>query len=251
MDEPHYWPKDGGKLTFFSWSLNKSTLSFNNNSTASVVIKPETGVCLNNFDITVDKDIDFIVADIAYDKTQNQEVYYTRGVPTLFRHKLSRLAFTAETDEDYTKSERFFIKSIIIKNLAKIGNYQQGEVDYDANPCWSTVDRWTTNGTCNAVYCDTTGLEVIKNIQNIKGEQYYHIPQDFNGTEVIEIHYQVLNVKSKFLEDITLKIPIKDVIAKSFKVGTIYTINLRFHLDEITWDPAVEDWFSAANEINI
>lgn len=253
MNESHYWPKDGGTLTFFSWSLNKSDLKFNTGSNASVEIKKEFGVCLSNFDITVDKGVDFIVADIAADKTKNQEEYFTTGVPTLFRHKLSSLVFTAETDEDYSASEKFFIKSITIKNLAKTGEYQQGEVDKTTDPwCWTTVDKWTVNGTYDVdYYNNATGMEVTNTLQNVKGEQYYYIPQVFDGTEVIEVHYQILDVSSNVTEDVKITIPIQNVITTAFKVGTIYTINLRFHLDEITWDPAVEDWFSAANEINI
>ena len=252
MKDLHYWPKDGGTLTFFSWSLNKSDLKFNSN--AFVEIKKEFGVCLSNFDITVDKGTDFIVADITADQTKNQDrKYYTVGVPTLFKHKLSSLTFTAETDEDYSASKRFLINSITITNLAKTGNYQQGEVIKTTNPwCWTAVDKWTVNGTYNAVYYNnTTGMEVTNTLQNVKGEQYYYIPQTFDETEVIEIHYQILDVKSNVTEDVVIKIPIKNVIETAFKVGTIYTINLRFHLDEILWDPAVEDWFSAVNEINI
>ena len=250
MDKPHYWPKDGGTLTFFSWSLNKSTLNFNEGSNATVEIKPETGVCLNDFDITVDKGTDFVVADIAVDQTKNLNEYFTSGVPTLFRHKLASVSFTAETDKDYSESERFFIKSITVTNLAKTGNYQQGEVDYDANPCWYTVDRWTTEGIYDAVYYNGE-MEVTETIQNVKGNQYYYIPETFDGTETIEIHYQILDVSSNVLEDVVLILPLKDVIGDSFKIGTIYTINLNFHLDEITWDPAVEDWNVSLNNINV
>jgi hypothetical protein len=261
MAKPYYWPKDGGTLTFFSWSLNSTTLTFNEGSKASVTIEPEVGVHLKDFDITVDGDIDFIVADIAYDKTQNQHEYYNDGVPTLFRHKLSQVKFTAETDADYSASQTFYIRSITITNVAKTGEYKQGTVDTQTTPCWKTVDQWIVgNDTYSVDYLKyngtedsyaTDGLEVTNKVQNIESTQYYYIPETFDDSNEIVVCYQIKDKSSGIVENVTLIKSLKNIIGNSFKVGTIYTINLRFHLDEITWDPAIENWDISTNEIDI
>ena len=265
MASPYYWPKDGGTLTFFSWSLNKSTLDFNTGSTASAEIKPELGVHLKDFDITVDGDIDFIVADIAADQTKNLEEYYVSGVPTLFRHKLASVKFTAETDADYSASKAFYIRSIEINGIARTAEYQQGEVITTSDPwTWTTVDRWTVNGTYDVAYFKysgnensyaTDGVEVTADVQDVKGEQYFYIPETFDGSETITIWYQIVDLKTGIVEDVTVEVPLKTVgnqtgvVGDSFDVGKIYTINLRFRLDEITWDPSVEDWAKSDAEL--
>lgn len=264
MNSPYYWPKDGGTLTFFSWSLNKSTLDFNAGSAASVEVKPELGVHLKNFDITVDNDVDFIVADIAVDQTKNLEEYYVSGVPTLFRHKLASVKFTAETDEDYSAFKTFYIRSIEINGVAKTAEYQQGEVNPNVNPCWYTVDRWTVNDTYDVAYFKysgtedsyaTDGMKVNVDVQDVEGEQYYYIPESFDGSETITVWYQIVDTRSGVVEDVAVTVPLKTVgtqtgaVGDSFDIGKIYTINLRFHLDEITWDPAVEDWVKSDAEL--
>ncbi len=250
---PYYWPKNGGTLTFFSWSLNKSDLNFNQGSSAKVEITPDKGVVLTDFNVTVDKGIDFLVADPAYDKTKNEHLYYTDGVPTLFRHKLSSMKITAATEEEYP-GKTITIKKITITNVDGEADYQEGEKDPNSGK-WTVIDRWTTDP--NSGYDEelydggTTGTKVPTSPSTVTfgGEQTIFIPQDFTGDEMIEITYEIVDEVSGVTEQITVKIPLKEALQTAqgqedgeFEPGKEYTINLKFTLDLVFWDPAVNNW---------
>lgn len=250
--QPYYWPKNGGTLTFFSWSLNKSDLNFGQGSSATVEITPEKGVVLTDFNVNVDKGIDFLVADPAYNKTKNEHLYYTDGVPTLFRHKLSSMKITAATEEDYP-GKTITIKKITITNVDGEADYQEGE--NDPTKGWTVIDRWTTDPNSNYdedLYDGgTSGTKVPTSPSTVTfgGEQTIFIPQDFTGDEMIEITYEIVDEFSGVKEEITVKIPLKEALQTSqgsedgeFEPGKEYTINLKFTLDLVFWDPAVNDW---------
>ncbi len=248
--KPYYWPKNGGTLTFFSWSLNKADLNFTNPNT-TVNISKEKGVVLENFDIRIDTDADFLVADPAYDKTKNEHLYYTDGVPTLFRHKLSSLKMTAKADEDYP-GKTITIKSITITGVDGEADYQEGEKDPNTN-VWTVIDKWTTDpgSEYDDEYYDggTTGTEVTTSTVTFGGEQSIFIPQDFTGDEKIVIVYDIYDETSGITEHITVEIPLKEALQSAqgaedgeFEPGKEYTINLKFTLDLVFWDPAVNNW---------
>lgn len=249
MKEHYYWPKDNGALTFYSWSLNKENLDFVN-SDPKVTINNEKGVVLTNYDISVQKNIDFIVAEPEYDRCENIKTYSTEGVPTLFKHQLSYLYITAKTDQDYTSSVTFTIKSIKVENVAKIGEFQETEIDSGK---WKTINKWTTAGTYDANY-RTTDFPVNSTTGSVieNSTQTNYIPQKFTDNEYIVVEYEIYNKASNITEKITSKISLTTNIGDSkFKNGTKYTINLIFKLNEIFWDPAVEDWSIYGKDIDV
>lgn len=101
----YHWPKEG-KLTFFAYSLNSKSLTD----------KSGTGkhfVCMNHptqygiygtLDLDSEPNTDFLVADIASDKTANENKYNLTGVPTLFKHRLSRVKFAVRKKADYANT---------------------------------------------------------------------------------------------------------------------------------------------------
>lgn len=259
--KPYYWPKNGATLSFYSWSLNKADLAFNQGSTASVTIDREKGVVLTGFDITVDNDIDFLVADPALNQSRNLHLYYTDGVPTLFRHKLSSLRVTAVTDEDYSDSKEITITEIKVTDVAKKADYQEGEKDGQTGE-WSQIDRWTvddTAGTYDADFYDGSdgGTSVTDSKVEIGGQQTIYLPQNFTGNEMLEITYTVKDKFSGVEETITVKIPLKDALKTasqqegSFEGGKAYTLNLKFTLSLVYWDPAVEQWDDVQNGVTV
>lgn len=247
-EKNYYWPKNGGTLSFYSWSLNKEDLKFANTAT-TVTIDQEKGVVVNNYDVTVEKNTDFIVADPALDKKVNEHKYYTDGVPTLFRHKLSKMSVTAQTKEDYTKDGKTItIKNIKVTNVVKEADFQECEKNSTSN-LWTVIDQWTSSEDKYDATYSSTDTEVTNTQVTIGGEQTVYIPQDFTGDEILEITYEVYDEYSKVKETITFKIPLKDALQSSssakdgkFEPGKQYTINLTFTLDLVYWDPAVEDW---------
>ena len=259
--KPYYWPKNGGTLTFFSWSLNRPDLKFDTaaGSTATVEISKEKGVELKNFDITIDKGIDFLVADPAENKTKNEHLYFTDGVPTLFRHKLSAMKLTAQADDDY-EGKTITIKTITITGVNGKADYQEGEENSSGN--WEVIDRWTVDPDSaydEEYYDGSTGGTVVSTSKvTFGGEQSVFIPQDFTGDEILEITYEIYDETSGIKEEMTFRVPLKEALQTAsgskdgkFEPGKEYTVNLHFTLDLVYWDPAVQDWDTEDNPVTL
>ena len=243
----YYWPKKGS-LTFFAWSLNKKNLEFGTN-TAKVVCTVTNGITLTGFDIDDNKNIDFMVADIAADKTANETKYQAQsevknGVPTLFRHRFSNLYFSAKTDQDYTSTIKFELNSIVFENLADQASYKQNPEGV------TTVD----NSYSEQTYVTDSNQEITSAQADVetKGGQTIYLPQQFkNDDQVVKISYTVTYTTDSG-NTITEKITETKKLSELFQVsgqpygewemGKKYTLDLIFKLNEILWDPAVEDW---------
>lgn len=159
----YYWPKSGS-LTFFAYSpfsyqeagggdLNIESLSGND------------GIQIVDYDVDAHQDTDFMVADIAKNKTANEanpgSSLYT-GVPVVFRHKLSQIVGinfqtvitsttatgTALVAHDYSNGHSanglleagdivFKLKKVEVKNLYTKGTY--GYTNTGADP---VAEHW-------------------------------------------------------------------------------------------------------------
>ena len=266
----YYWPKKG-KLTFFAWSLNSANLNISFPSTygAGVYCIPSQGIVMNYFDIDDNKNIDFMVADVALDKNTNQHEYYTDGVPTLFRHKLSQLYFTVREKEDYS-GVKFTLNSIEFKNLADQASYAQHPTESMSalGINFSKSNQTYVTGSTQEVKYSTDGEAVQTN----KNSQTIYLPQTFlksnAGSQVVEITYTVeytTDVDSDndgkndvITETITETKKLCELFPDStstgngkWEMGKKYILNLIFALDEILWDPAVEDWTSVEQTVSI
>lgn len=255
----HYWPKDGN-LTFFAYSLNRNNfdLKYDSGHTYPIVChKSPNAYGINaTIDLKDNKNLDLLVAEIAKDKTQNEKIYSLNGVPTLFKHKFSRIQFAVKKKEEYTGAT-ITLNSITFNNVAHTGHYSQfnkedGDVEFTQDYCkvgdirtslvYTTTDFKVTSATDYVPVTETD-------------ETYYiYMPQDFkNVTEAkniatIEVKYTVtLNgISESYIK--TLKV--KDIF-DSWKMGKRYTFNLIFSLDEIKWAPAVGDWENEIKNIDI
>lgn len=231
-----YWPKTYA-LTFFAWSLNAPTLDFPTNSSTKVTCTDQNGIVATEYDIELNKNIDFLVADIAADKVANENVYNYQGVPTVFKHKLTQFNATISKKENYSGIE-FTLNSIVFNNLNKSGNYTQ-------NPDIMKVGTIKSNQTFTDKNQIATSLTPV-DISNI--DQYIYLPQDFDDNKTITITYTIgydtNNDGSIDLEEpVTVTCKLSDLFEiDGFKPGTRYTLNIIFKMDEIYWDPVVEDW---------
>lgn len=86
----YYWPKSGS-LTFFAYSPFA-----HEDGTLLAVDKVyntthDDGIHILNYDVHAHQATDFMVADIAMDKTANESNGGYTGVPIVFRHKLSQI----------------------------------------------------------------------------------------------------------------------------------------------------------------
>ena len=236
-DTKYFWPKEGS-LTFFAWSINENNLNAYKNA---VSCTPADGIKAD-LDVVANKNVDFLVADMQADKNANEKLYDHNGVPTLFRHKLSYVVFKVRTDKDYSEMKTITLKSIKFTGASSKGAYSQlaeGAVfekiaDSDAaDQTYSAADQVVLGGE----YQDVASVD-----------QYLYMPQTFteNGAE-LNIVYTVTTKKeytggqNDYEETLNYTVDVKNLFA-SWEMGKRYTFNLTFSLDEILWDPAVENW---------
>ena len=229
----YYWPKDGGSLTFLAYSLNKENLTLAEGSEFTCT---NTGGVQGHIDLMDNKNTDFLVAEIAADKTANENQYVFNGVPTLFKHKLSRVACTVKKAADYA-DKKFELKEINFLSVATYGSYAQ------------LPDEKFTAGTVKHDQIYTKAVqEITTTAAAVAAEDVViYMPQTFaDATAKIQVKYTVTTTvgSGSVVEDCVKEISIKDKFAE-WAMGKKYTFNITFALDEITWDPAVEKWEDA------
>ena len=256
----YYWP-NGGSLTFFAYSLNRNNLELKHEETGhSYPIECHNADNAYGINATIDlkenKNLDLLVAEIAKDRTQNEKFYSLNGVPTLFKHKFSRIQFAVKKKEEYTGAT-ITLNSIIFNNVAYAGHYSQfnkeerhdtftqdycKEADLRGSIVYTTTDFAVTSATDYAPVTETDETN------------YIYMPQDFkNVTEdkiaTIEVKYTVTD-KEGISKTYTKTLKVKDIF-DSWKIGKRYTFNLMFSLNEINWAPAVGDWENEIKNIDI
>ena len=270
----YYWPKDGGSLTFFAYSLNKGNLDFETVNVEGHDVKRSTVVCQSNtgifahIDLSVDKNVDFLVADPAKDKKSNVDEgkHFVDGVPTLFHHKLSYIIFNVKTDKAYSDAGKTLtLKSIKFNNVSYEGHYRDIASKSPAISAGFTSANGEgaivnyTGGSTESPFSQVITL-TNSGISPIDSSLY--IPQTFeqgsntDKNAYIEVKYTIATKVGKdehdqdivVTEDVTKQIFLNPEDGKGTKMfdkwemGKKYTINLTFTLDEILWDPAVQDW---------
>lgn len=234
----YYWPKNGDKLTFFSYATNATTCALTG---ATVKCDFEQGVTVTNFDTAQNLNVDFLVADVAKDQTANTDpaTYHYVGVPTLFRHKLSNVIFTINTKENYAK-KTFKLESIELVKVAKTANYIQ-------NPLNPTAEGWVGLTTHDVTYCNTE-TEFAKTVVIPTAIQSYYIPQTFDPADKVVLKYKIITDNGESdplkyaVENVVVEKKLSELFGASWKMGTRYTCAITVSLDEILWDPAVEPW---------
>lgn len=260
QETSYYWPK-GGSLTFFAYSLNSNTLT--NQDSDDLFFYCENGERAYGITGTVDlvnhKNTDFLVADIASDKTSNETSYYNvNGVPTLFKHKLSRIQFAVKKKEKY-KDATITLNSITFNNVAHAGYYCQFNKEKGKDTF--TNDYWNEVGTPSSIVYTTTDFPVTSStdyapVKETNETHYIYIPQDFSANTAanIEVKYTISHkVGDKDFKQVCTKtLNVKDIFPR-WEVGKRYTFNLSFSLDEINYAPAVGDWVDGnkANDAEI
>lgn len=162
----YYWPKSGG-LTFFAYSPF-SYAEGGDLAVTAITSPANDGIQIVDYEVDAHQATDFMVADIAKDKTANVvkpgSSLYT-GVPIVFRHKLSQIvginfqtvinnttgSGPALVEHDYANHHSetagdleagdivFKLKKVVVKNLYTKGTY--GYTDTKADP---VTDHWMT-----------------------------------------------------------------------------------------------------------
>ena len=243
-DKSYYWPKQG-KLSFFSWSLNKENLDFPEGSNADVTCDAGMGIMLQQYKIDKNKNVDFLVAEPALNKTQNENTYVREGVPTLFKHKMADMNFTVKVkDAEYADNGiKFTLDSIFFINVKDEAYYYQnvgGTTPTEYMAVSSTKTKQIYTSTDQKV--DKTTPTAVTDV-----DQHIYIPQTFtDDNQTVTIVYAVTyDTNGDGTPEVTEKVSVSKKISEltgDWGIGKKYTVNLTFALDEILWDPAVEDW---------
>ena len=162
--EIYYWPKTGS-LTFFSWSPASI-------SDSKISVDKTKGVCLSDWNTYTaeNRNVDFMVADVVYDKTANETSYFYNGVPTLFRHQLAKVSFFAYLEKEET-GKWTMIKKIYLTNI-------YAQADY-SNSNWS---NWEDMKNEWVIYESSDGIKLTVDSQQI-GKDVYMIPQNLSAAE--------------------------------------------------------------------
>ena len=232
QNKSYYWPKNGGSLTFLAYSLNKGNLTLA--GTDSHFNCTNTHGINGAIDLAANKNTDFLVAEIAADKTANENQYVFNGVPTLFKHKLSRVACTVKKAAAYA-DKKFELEEINFLNVATYGSYGQ-----------LPTEKFTAGTATNDQVYTKAVQEITTTAAAVAAEDVViYMPQTFaDATAKIQVKYTVTTTvegSTPVVENCVKDISIKDKFAE-WAMGKKYTFNITFALDEIKWDPAVEKW---------
>lgn len=256
QETSYYWPKEG-KLTFFAYSLNSKSLTDKSGTDTHFTClnhESQYGI-FGSLNLDIHPNTDFLVADIASDKTANEKVYNFNGVPTLFKHKLSRVKFAVRKKSDYPGAT-ITLNSITFKKLVNGMTYSQ--FWKDANK--GIICDYMVPGTAisEQKYTETdftvssTSFDPVPASNEVR---YIYIPQNFKDVKdvtkiaAIEVKYTVI-FPNGFQEARTKTLNVKDIF-DSWEIGKRYTFNLIFSLDEINYAPAVGDWEDEIKNIDV
>lgn len=258
----YYWPKEG-KLTFFAYSLNSNTVHTQDHTDTFFYCENDENAYgisgILNLDIHPNKD--FLVADIATDKTTNESKYNFTGVPTLFKHRLSRIKFAVKKKADYANAT-ITLNSITFNKLINGMTYTQFHKSGDGFSEYMNTDKASRS----IQEYTKTDFEVASTefvpIPDVNEVRYIYIPQNFKDITdadkiaTIEVKYTVTLKKGtsetdKGISETYIKtLNVKDIF-NSWEMGKRYTFNLIFSLDEINWAPAVGDWENETKNIDV
>ena len=163
-EKAYSWPGGTTKLTFFSYS--PETLK----GTVSVTTD---GVSISSWDVKTNTG-DILVADIAQDKTKNESLAGYTGVPTLFKHKLSRIVFEFGIADDASDDTKIRLTSIVLKDVCFSGSYSRGGY---------ADDKWTPSAPESSSWSWSLfagDLELSKSLSTDK--EFNMIPQSLLAT---------------------------------------------------------------------
>lgn len=246
----YYWPKEAG-LTFFAWS--DATNDPKVTSPATVDCSNDGGIKFDNFDTSVDKNKDLLVAKIAANQTYNSSTTsWSAGVPTVFYHVLSAMELTAKTNVDY-KTTKFKVKSVVFNDVLCKGTYTQG-VDATQTPIQSDWDTVADKSTFN-VYSPTSLSSELSATNAIPlnaqtNDVRIFMPQTLPNDAKVTVTYQVTYGDTGITDEVTIKKDLKNIFTE-WKPGYKYTLNIIIGLDEILWDPDIQEWETGTGNVTI
>lgn len=252
-DTRYYWPKNSDgtnyKLTFYSYS------PYDELNTA-VSCTADKGVKIDNWDVFAKSTVDVMTTDRLPNQTgntTNSSMLADKGVPTVFKHKLTQVKdFIVRTKTEYP-GLKFTVKSIKILNVNHKGTL--------AEDAWTpTIDHkeYTWYNDATGVTVNQTGKKILPNslpasLNNYdvaKPDEYFLLvlPQVFAaGGQKLQIVYNIDNGTYNY--DVTNSIDLKTIHDSgtgdknpNWVMNKKITYTITLGMNEIYWDPTVVDW---------
>ena len=264
----YYWPKHPQSyLNFVSWYANDGSA----NITPDTVT--ETAFEINNR--TVGANDRILVADEAWKQKANATTYYTAGVPTLFRHVLSRVIvkLKATTLTDPENANVTYEVTLQSAKFQKV--FQQGTMKLVNAPLADTGTRqWYSTESATYLWktasgSDSADIEFV-NSDTAIGTDYTDIlaersfiPQNLGDAIKMVLTYSVTTKSNGFTTSTETDIPAtitmntikntSDVAITQWVPNKRYTYNIAINPvgKEILLNPIVETEWSFEEDINV
>ena len=227
-DDKHFW-EDGKTLTFFSYA--PASLS-----SLGLTISKE-GVSVNAWDVTNDsmKNRLILGADVAKDKVKNDSLAGFTGVPTHFRHKLSKVSIRLAKSTFSEADEKIYVTKLSIRNYYAKADFKKGGTDAES---WTNLRNSVSE---TVLYEAATGkllsdeFWVLDNVM---------IPQTLTAESYLKISYK--SVKSEVIKDedpVTLYF-MKDFRSGIWAIGThvTYTLKVGAGMFPIQFEASADAW---------
>ena len=226
-DDKHFW-EDGKTLTFFSYA--PASLS-----SLGLTISKE-GVSVDGWDVTDDskKDKLILVADVAKDKVKNESFAGFTGVPTHFRHKLSKVSIRL-AESTYSEADDIYVTKLSIGSYYAKADFKKGGTDAES---WTNFQNSVSE---TVLYEAATGkllsdeFWVLDNVM---------IPQTLTADSYLTISYK--SVKSGVANDedpVTLYF-MRDFRSGIWAIGThvTYTLKIGAGMFPIQFEASADAW---------
>ncbi|MBR1573690.1 MAG: fimbrillin family protein [Bacteroidales bacterium] len=268
---PYFWTKTG-KITFASYAPYTAAAGSNgfvNLPTHTVA----DGFLFTDYTVVNTTDVDLMYADLVTDQTKNTNpATYTaisgvaEGVPTLFHHALTQVAFVFKAGKNTNPNvidQKIVLNEAKIINIYNKGNFtqnnasqwagQNGSAAYEINAASNSIEMVWDAAT---PYTPSTVSRIV-------------LPQDLASTGTQQSIYLSYTIKTKYKgttdfadEVVTSTVPLyydntsiggSKLVKWGINESILYTITINPYSDDpIYFDPAVVDWtvVNGAIEVN-
>ena len=227
-DDKHFW-EDGKTLTFFSYA--PASLS-----SLGLTISKE-GVSVNAWDVTNDsmKNRLILVADVAKDKVKNESFAGFTGVPTHFRHKLSKVSIRL-AESTFSEADYIYVTKLSIGSYYTKADFKTGGTDAES---WTNFQNSVGE---TVLYEAATGKPLSSDafwvLDNVM------IPQTLTADSYLTISYK--SVKSGVTNDegpVTLYF-MRDFRSGIWAIGThvTYTLKIGAGMFPIQFEASADAW---------
>ena len=253
-DHYYYWPFTG-KISFLA--VHPSTVAPTTTGWDATNDKPQATVADYTIVPGSNETVDLMFAT-------NEGTRRADALPMVFHHALSQIVVSVKTDDDYSADVAFDLESVTFNNIDL-----SGDVAY-VNDVITWSDNTAATQTQNWVYYDTV-LEDVTDTYQVYGAAKVNIPQpanvlvwsdavgnpgdpDYVAPVLTDAVQTTLTIVYSMEQTGSEKITGTVVVAapQVWEPGKKYNYTLNFRLNEITFNPTVDNWVDVNVEtINI